>query len=66
MVRFIGSGAKDALSRDRLEQSQLKEWQDLISIEEVADYCEPLSTTFLNANPHLLIDTRHFATDFSD
>ena len=54
--------------------AQRREWVDLFAIDDIvgdlgnggAGYGEPLSATFLKANPHLVLDTHHFHTDFSD
>ena len=53
---------------------QRAEWVDLFAIDEidgdlgsgVVSYTEPLPTEFLNANPHLVLDTRHFDPIFTD
>ena len=47
-------------------EAQRREWVDLFAIDEVAGYDEPPSAAFLKANPHLVLDTRHFDTDFRD
>ena len=47
-------------------EAQRREWVDLFAIDEVAGYGEPPSAGFLTANPHLVLDTRHFDTDFRD
>ena len=47
-------------------EAQRREWVDLFAIGEVAGYGEPLSAAFLKANPHLVLDTRHFDADFKD
>ena len=52
--------------------AQLEEWKDLFAIHEIdsnlicADYTEPLSVDFLKENPNLVLDTRHFDSDFID
>ena len=53
-------------------EAQREEWVALFSIDEITgDLCnggvgykEPLSSAFLKANPHLMLDTRHFGADF--
>ena len=51
---------------------QLEEWKDLFAIHEIdndlicADYTEPLSIDFIKENPNLVLDTRHFDSDFKD
>ena len=51
---------------------QLEEWKDLFAIHEIdndlicADYTEPLSVDFIKENPNLVLDTRHFDSDFKD
>ena len=48
--------------------AQRREWVELFAIDEIAadlgnggaGYGEPLSAAFLEANPHLVLDTRHF------
>ena len=54
--------------------AQRREWVDLFAIDDIAGdlgnggagYGEPLSAAFLRGNPHLVLDTRHFHTDFRD
>ena len=54
--------------------AQREEWVDLLAIDEIvgdlgnggAGYSEPLSIEFLDANPYLVLDTRHFDADFTD
>ena len=53
---------------------QREEWVDLLAIDEIAGdlgnggagYSEPLSVEFLEVNPYLVLDTRHFDADFTD
>ncbi|MDE0017825.1 MAG: site-specific DNA-methyltransferase [Candidatus Poribacteria bacterium] len=51
---------------------QLEEWKDLFAIHEIdndlicASYTEPLSVNFLKENRNLVLDTRHFDSDFID
>jgi adenine-specific DNA-methyltransferase len=50
--------------------AQRKEWVRLFAIDEIQgdhmkpDCSEPLTAEFLQANPHLVLDTRHFSEDF--
>ena len=54
--------------------AQRREWVDLFAIDEIVGdlsnggygYGEPISATFLETNPHLVLDTRHFDADFQD
>ena len=46
--------------------AQREEWVDLFAIDESADYEEPPSAAFLEANPYLTVDTRHFNADFEE
>lgn len=45
--------------------AQLAEWKDLFAIHE-ANYSEPLPVEFLKDNSNLVLDTRHFDSDFKD
>jgi len=52
-------------------KSQRQEWVRLFAIDEIkkdlagaVDYAEPLTVEFLKANPHLVLDTRHFSEEF--
>ena len=55
-------------------EAQRKEWVALFAIDEIAGdlanggtgYSEPLSVKFLQAHPHLTLDTSHFDADFKD
>ena len=55
-------------------EAQREEWVDLLAIDELegdlgnggVGYTEPLTVEFLKANPYLVLDTRHFDTDFTD
>ena len=55
-------------------EAQRAEWVDLFAIDEIEGdlgngavaYSEPLTAEFLNANLHLVLDTRHFDADFTD
>ena len=55
-------------------ETQREEWVALLAIDEIAGdlgnggagYSEPLTVEFLQANPYLVLDTRHFSTDFMD
>ena len=50
--------------------AQREEWVRLFAIDEIQGdhmkpgYSEPLTAEFLQANPHLVLDTRHFSEDF--
>jgi adenine-specific DNA-methyltransferase len=50
--------------------AQREEWVRLFAIDEIQGdhmkpgYSEPLTAEFLEANPHLVLDTRHFSEDF--
>ncbi len=50
--------------------TQREEWVRLFAIDEINGdlttprYSEPLTVDFLNANPYLVLDTRHFSDDF--
>jgi len=54
--------------------AQREEWVRLFAIDEIranlgngaAGYAAPLSVDFLRHNPFLVLDTRHFDTDFTD
>ena len=52
--------------------AQREEWKHLFGIHELVGnlvdtaYDEPLSVDFLNENPNLVLDTRHFNSDFKD
>ena len=52
--------------------AQIDEWEHLYAIHEIdntpidTDYTEPLSADFLKENPNLVLDTRHFDSDFKD
>jgi len=51
-------------------QDQIDEWKKLYHVHEIKSdllrpgWCEPVSIEFLKANPHLMIDTRHFDEEF--
>ena len=51
--------------------AQREEWVKLYAINEIKKdlarpgYSEPLTVEFLKANPHLMLDTRHFGRDFA-
>ena len=53
-------------------EAQREEWVCLFAIDEIEEnittpgYTEPLTVDFLEANPHLVLDTKHFAEDFKD
>jgi adenine-specific DNA-methyltransferase len=50
--------------------AQREEWVRLFAIDEIQGdhmkpgYSEPLTAEFIEANPHLVLDTRHFSEDF--
>ncbi len=54
--------------------NQREEWMELFAIDEVVGdlanggigYSEPLSVAFLQTNPYLIVDTRHFDLKFKD
>ena len=53
--------------------AQCEEWEHLFAINEIdrdlignPSFTNPLSITFLKANPNLVLDTRHFGDDFKD
>ena len=52
--------------------SQHKEWKDLFHIHEIngdlvdSAYTEPLTVNFLRENSNLVLDTRHFDSNFKD
>ncbi|MXV76268.1 site-specific DNA-methyltransferase, partial [Candidatus Poribacteria bacterium] len=52
--------------------AQLEEWKDLFAIHEIdndlicTSYTESLSVDFLKENRNLVLDTRHFDSDFTD
>ncbi|MCY4498419.1 MAG: site-specific DNA-methyltransferase, partial [Rhodospirillaceae bacterium] len=54
--------------------AQRREWVDLFAIDEIVGdlgnggegYEEPISATFFETNPHLVLDKRHFDADFRD
>ena len=51
---------------------QFAEWKDLFAIDDIdsnligTDYTEPSSVDFLKENPNLVLDTRHFDSNFKD
>ena len=55
-------------------KAQHEEWLKLFAIDEIegdlvngnAGYTNPLTVNFLKTNPYLVLDTRHFARDFTD
>lgn len=53
-------------------EAQREEWVRLFAIDEIEEnittpgYTEPLTVDFLKANPHLVLDTKHFGDDFVD
>ena len=57
-----------------LNAAQCAEWVALFAVDEIAGdltnsgvaWSDPPSPEFLEANPHLVVDTRHFDRDFTD
>lgn len=53
-------------------EKQREEWVELLAIDEISDnlatvgYSVPLTPEFLKANPTLVIDSRHFSSNFSE
>ena len=53
-------------------EAQREEWVRLFAIDEIEEnitttgYTKPLTVDFLKANPHLVLDTKHFGEDFKD
>ena len=55
-------------------KAQHDEWLELFAIDEIegdlangnTGYTNPLTVDFLNSNSHLVLDTRHFAREFTD
>ena len=53
-------------------EAQREEWVCLFAIDEIEEnittpgYTEPLTVDFLEANPHLVLDTMFFSNDFED
>ena len=55
-------------------RAQREEWVELFAVDEIAGdltngnvaWSDPPSIDFLNANPCLVLDTRHFGRDFTD
>ena len=47
-------------------EAQVSEWEELYALKEIGRFAEPLSAGFLNDNPHMVVDTRHFGGDFVD
>lgn len=41
--------------------AQREEWKKLFHLPDIAGYSEPLTVTFLEANPYLVLDTQFFA-----
>ena len=52
--------------------AQIAEWRDMYAIDEIQSdltavgYSDPLTAEFLRQNKNLVLDTRHFTTDFKD
>ncbi len=47
-------------------EAQVAEWIELYALDEIAGFAKPLSASFLNDNPHMVVDTRHFGRDFTE
>ena len=47
-------------------EAQVAEWVDLYALNEIEGFANPLPASFLNDNPHMVVDTKHFDRDFSD
>ncbi len=47
-------------------QNQIQEWIELVAIDELDGFADPLSKNFLKENPYLMLDTKHFSSDFKD
>ena len=55
-------------------EKQIEEWKELLAINEIegdrangnAEYSDPVTPEFLKANPHLILDTKHFSRDFTN
>lgn len=41
--------------------AQREEWIDLLAIDELEDYSNPLTTDFLRAHPTIMVDTQNFS-----
>lgn len=63
---------KNLLAEVAANEAQRREWVDLFGINEISGdltsppYSEPLSLDFLEKNPHLVVDTRHFDMSFTE
>ena len=53
-------------------EAQVQEWIDMYAIDEIEEnltaegFSEPPTVEFLQQNPHLIVDTKHFATEFKE
>lgn len=47
-------------------EAQVAEWVHLYALDEIEGFANPLPASFLNDNPHMVVDTRHFDQDFID
>lgn len=47
-------------------QAQLAEWISLYAIDEADGWTAPPTVDFLRRNTHLVVDTRHFTSDFKE
>jgi len=68
----VGSIPETFLPDIVANRAQHDEWVDLHGIDELAGdlaragYSDPLTTEFLGAHPTLMVDTRHFSSDFTE
>ena len=44
----------------RTNEAQIDEWISLFAIDEIGGFTRPLSREFLENNPYLVLDTKHF------
>lgn len=71
MVHHSGLCPRGVHAEIVANEAQHKEWIKLFAIDEVKgdltqpDYSKKLNPEFLKAHPTLVLDTRHFATDFT-
>ena len=47
-------------------EAQVAEWTELYALDKIAELATLLPVSFLNDNPHVVVDTRHFDQDFID
>lgn len=55
---------KDFYPEIAKNDAQRDEWVKLFAIDKVLGYSKPLKADFLKANPHLVLDTKHFSDEF--